>query len=163
MSAPPASPSRTGGYQIPSLGYRILAGGLRLVPLLVLLVGVPDAVLGYLSSRGLALPVSVVTVTVAGIALSALSTLRYVLRPTRAYGPMSVLTSGVALAYLFVLWLGATYHIAVPNSSVVLTIGYADLIALLLIIPAFGLVAGFVTSWEDLRSPGERLPFDYPP
>lgn len=153
----------TGGYRIPSLGYRILAGGLRLIPLLVLLVGVPDAVLAFLSSRGITLPVSLLTVTVAGIAISVLSAARYVLKPTRAYGPVSALTSGVTLVYLFVLWLGATYRIAVPNSSLVLTIGYAKLIALLLIVPAVALLAGLVTTVEDVRSPQERLPFDFPP
>lgn len=151
------------GYQIPSLGYRILAGGLLLVPLLVLLVVIPDAALAYLASHGIAWPISRVTVTVGGIAISVLTTARYVFKPTRAYGPLSVATSGASLAYLFVVWLGATYHIAVPNSSVVLTIGYAELVELLLLVPAIALVAGLVTTIEDLRFPRERLPFDFPP
>ena len=163
MTAPSTRLLDSGGYVVPSLGYRILAGGLRLIPLLVLLVGVPDTALSYLSARGITLPVSVLTVTTGGIAISVLVTARYIFRPTRAYGPLSVLTSGVTLAYLFVLWLGATYHIAVPESSLVLTIGYAELIALLLIVPALALVAGLVTTIEDLRFPGERLPFDFPP
>lgn len=163
MTAPSTRLLDSGGYVIPSLGYRILAGGLRLIPLLVLLVGVPDAALSYLAARGVALPVSVLTVTAGGIAISILVTARYILRPTRAYGPLSVLTSGVTLAYLFVLWLGATYHVGVPDSSVVLTIGYAKLIAWLFLVPALALVAGLITTVEDLASPGERLPFDFPP
>ena len=163
MSTPSTVHSGSGGYQVPSLSYRILAGGLRLIPLLVLLVGVPDTAHAYLSSQGISLPVSTVVVTTGGIAISLLVTARYIFRPTRAYGPLSVLTSAVTLAYLFVLWLGATYHITVPDSSVDLTLGYAKLIGLLLLVPALALVAGLVTTVEDLRSPGERLPFDFPP
>ena len=163
MTSPPRQLSVSEGYVIPSLGYRILAGGLRLVPLLVLLVGVPDTALAFLSAQGISLPGATVVVTTGGIAISVLVTARYILRPTRAYGPLSVLTSAVTLAYLFVLWLGATYHITVPDSSVDLTIGYARLFGLLLLVPALALVAGFVTTVEDLRSPGERLPFDFPP
>ena len=163
MTTPSGPPVVPGGYHVASLGYRVLVGGLRLIPLLILLVGLPDAALAYLSSHGIALPVSVLTVTVAGITIGVLSTVRYLVRPTRAYGPVSILTSAVVLAYLFVLWLGASYRVAVPSSSVVLTIGYADLIGLLLIVPALGVAAGLVTSVEDLLSPGERLPFDFPP
>ncbi len=151
------------GYQLPSLGYRILVGGLRLVPLLILLVGLPDAALAYLASRGISLPVSVVTVTIAGSVISVLATARYIFRPSRAYGPISAATSGVTLVYLLVLWAGATYHIAVPATSVVLTIDYAKLIALLVLVPAIALGAAIVTTIEDLRHPGERLPFDFPP
>lgn len=162
MSGTSRSLAVIGGYRIPSLGYRILAGGLRLVPLLVLLVGLPDAILAYLTSWGVALPVSEITVTVAGVVIAVLSTATYIARPTGAYGPLGMATSGVVAVYLLVLWEGASYHLTIPNSSVVLTIGYADLILLFLIAPAIGIVVGLVTTVEDLRHPGERLPFDFP-
>jgi hypothetical protein len=151
------------GYKIPSLGYRILVSGLRLIPLIVLLVGLPVGVLTFLSSHGISLPVALATVTVFGIVLAVLSAIRYIVKPTRAYGPMSILASGVAVAYLFVLLGASPFHLNIPGTPVAFSVGYADLILALLLIPGFGLAAGVVTTVEDLRSPRERLPFDYPP
>jgi len=163
VSAPGEAEATPEAYQVPSLGYRILAGAARLVPLLVVLVGMPVAVLQYLAAHQVSLPVSVVTVSVFGITISVLSTARYVAKPTRAYGPLSMATSAVAFAYLFTLWLQATYRISVPNSAMTISVGYAELVDLLLLVPALALVAGFLASVEDLRSPTERLPFDFPP
>jgi hypothetical protein len=161
MASPPR-PVETTAYSVPSLGYRILAGGTRLVPLIVLLVILPVAALMYLQSHGITLPVSVATVTVAGLIISVLSTVRYIARPTAAYGPVSVATSLVTIVYLLVLWVQSTYRIAVPNSSVVIAVGYTELLELALLIPALALAAGLVTTVEDLAHPRERLPFDYP-
>jgi hypothetical protein len=162
VTAPAPRVLDPGGFRVPSLSYRILAGGTRLVPYLVLLVGLPDAVLAYLDAHGVTLPISILTVTVAGVLISVLSTAAYVLRPSRAYGPLSAATSVVSLAYLFVIWLQATYRIAVPNASVSISIEYARLIELVLLVPALALIASLVTTVEDLRSPSERLPFDFP-
>ncbi|MGD0250652.1 MAG: hypothetical protein ABSB97_07205 [Thermoplasmata archaeon] len=156
-------PLDTGASAVPSLGYRILAGGARLVPLLVVLVGLPVAALTFLQSHGISLPVSILTVEVAGIVISVLSTLRYILRPTRLYGPLSVATSAVTIGYLLVLLAQATYRITIPNSSAVVAIGYTRLLELALIVPLLALAAGLVTTVEDLRAPRERLPYDYPP
>jgi hypothetical protein len=162
-SAAPAPPTpRPESYHVPSLEFRILASALRLVPLLILFVGIPVAILEYLSSRQISLPVSVATVEFFGVAIAILSTARYIAKPTAAFGPVSMATSVVTLAYLFTLWLQATYRIAVPSSSVTISVGYADLVALLILVPALALIAGLLTSIEDLRSPRERLPFDFP-
>jgi len=163
VTPPAAPPPDPAPYSIPSLGYRILAGGARLVPLLVGLVGLPVAALTLLQSHGISLPVSIVTVTVAGVAISVLSTVRYIVRPTRAYGPVSVATSGVTLAYVLVLLTQSTYRISVPGSTVSIALGYARLLDLILLVPALALVAGLVTTVEDIVAPRERLPFDYPP
>jgi len=163
VSAPAAPPSAPGPSSVPSLGYRILAGGTRLVPLLVVLVMLPVAALTYLQSRSVNLPVSILTVEVGGVAISVLSTLSYILRPTRAFGPLSVATSSVTIVYLLVLLAQSTYQIAVPNSSATISVGYSLLLDLVLIVPLLTLAAGLVTTVEDLRVPGERLPFDYPP
>jgi hypothetical protein len=157
----PVAPE-AGAYTVPSLGYRILAGGTRLVPLLVALVGLPVAALTFLQSHGITLPVSILTVTFAGVVISVLSTARYIVRPTRAYGPVSVATSAVTIGYLFVLVLQSPYQISVPGSTVAIAIGYARLLDLILIVPALALVAGLVTTVEDLVRPRERLRFDYP-
>lgn len=161
----PIGPRTVGsvGARIPSLGYRILVGTARLVGLLVALVGLPVAALAYLDARGIALPVSIATVTVAGVAISALSTARYVLRPTRAYGPVSLATSVVTVVYLITIWAQGTYRLAVPGSSVSLSVGYTTLLELVLLVPALALLGAVLTTIEDLSAPGERLPFDYPP
>jgi hypothetical protein len=162
VSAPANVPPRPETYEVPSLEYRILAAALRLIPLLILFVGLPVAVLDYLSSRQISLPVSVATVEAFGVAIAVLSTARYIAKPTRAYGPVSMATSAVTIAYLVTLWLQATYRISVPSSAVTLSVGYAGLIDLLLVVPALALLAGLITTVEDVRSPKERLPFDFP-
>lgn len=163
MSAPAPRRPLPVNYYVPSLEYRILAAALRLIPLLILLVVIPVAILDYLASKQISLPVAVATVEAFGVAIAVMSTARYLAKPTRAYGPVSMATSVVTLAYLFALWLQATYRVSVPKSAVTVSIGYAGLIDILLLIPALALVAGLITTVEDLRSPMERLPFAYPP
>ncbi len=160
MSTPPETPIR--GYQIPPLGQRILTSGLLLVPLIVVLVGLPVAGLAFLQSHGISLPISYWTVAGFGFAIAVLVAVRSVLKPTAAYGPAAIATSGATLAYLLVLFLQATYHIAIPNSTVTLSVDVARLLVLLMLVPAFGIVAGVVTTVEDARHPAERLPFDFP-
>jgi hypothetical protein len=150
------------GYRIPSLSYRILAGGLRLIPALLFLVALPVGILAFLSAHGIAPPVPIETVELFGIAIAILVTLRYILRPTGAYGPLSITTSAVGLLYLYLLYLAASYRISIGNSGVGISIGYSELILLLMIAPALALVAGALTTYEDAAHPGERLPFDYP-
>jgi hypothetical protein len=161
LSAP--SPPRPIGYSIPSLGYRILAGGLRLLPLIIVLVGLPVAALTFLSGQGLHVPVSILTVTIAGLTIAVLSTARYVLKPTRAYGPLSMAVSAVTLVYLLTFFLAATLVFGLPQHGISVGVGVEGVIGLLLLVPGFALVAGLVTTIEDLRSPRARLPFDYPP
>ena len=161
MSAPTPPPAV--GYRIPSLSFRILAGGLRLLPLIVLLVGLPDAALTFLQSRGIQLPLSILTVTVAGLAIAVLSTARYVLKPTRAYGPLSIAVSLVTIAYLLTLYLIGTFVLNLPGHAISIGLGVTGIVGLLLLVPAISLLAGIVTTVEDLRAPRERLPFDYPP
>ncbi len=157
---------RTGsglGYRIPHLGWRITAGALRLIPMVLLLVGLPGAALAFLLSHGVSVPLSVLTVTVFGVAICALATARYVATPTRLFGPLAVATSAVTLLYLRIILAASTYSFTLPNSDLSLTINYLELVELALLVPAIALAAGIVTSVEDARSPQERLPFDFPP
>jgi hypothetical protein len=165
MSTP--RPSETAaavtGYRVPSLGWRILGGALRLIPLVVLLIGVPLAVLSFLQSHGISLPIPIATVEYAGIAITGLVVARYVLKPTGAYGPLSIATAAVELVYFYVILLDATYQLAIPGVDVVISIGYRNLILLLMIVPALALGAGLLTTIEDATAPKERFPFDFPP
>jgi len=150
------------GYVVPSLGWRILGGALRLVPMVVLFIGLPVGLFSFLQSHGISPPIPLLTVEYFGIALSILVTLRYILKPTAAYGPLAIATAGVALLYLYLLLVAATYVLAIPNADVTLSVGYSRLILLLMIGPALALTAGVLTLIEDVRRPKERLPFDYP-
>jgi hypothetical protein len=160
--APPAAPPNL-GYRIPSLGWRIMVAALRLIPLMLLFIGLPAAGLSFLQSHAIPLPLSIVVVTVAGAVITALSTARYIAKPTRLYGPLSIATSAFVLAYVFYILSQATYTVALPNSGVSIHFAYTTLIELLLLVPILSLAAGIVTTVEDARSPRERLPFDYPP
>lgn len=159
-----SEPPRTvEAYRLPSLGYRIVVAAIRLVPLVLVLVAFPVAVLTYLASRSIVLPVSIPTVTVFGLAICAASTARYLARPTRAYGPTSMLTASLEIAYLLTLLLQSTYRFDVPQSSVTISVTYSRLLEILLAVPALWLGASIVTTVEDFRSPTERFPFDFPP
>ncbi len=150
------------GYRVPPLGHRIIISGLYLVPSIVLLVGLPVAALGYLQTHSVALPIPIGTVTVFGFVLSILFAVRYVAKPTRLYGPMTMVTSGVGLLYLWLLYTQSTYTFSIPNATASIGLTYADLVALLMVVPVLKIVSGAVTTVEDLRAPTERLPYDFP-
>lgn len=167
MSSAPANvaaprASEASGYHIPSLGYRIFVAGFRLILWFVAFIALPVAVLAYVHSRGVAIPVSTVAVTTWGLALTVLSTARYVLKPTVAYGPLSIAVAGVLFAYLYYLILLSPYQFVLPGGSASIAAGYSMFLEILLIVPAVDLVAGVLTTIEDATHPGERLPFDYP-
>ncbi len=162
MSTPAPTPGKL-GYRIPPLGWRIMVAALRLIPLMLLFVGLPAAALTFLASHSIALPLSIVVVTVAGAVITALSTARYIAKPTRLYGPLSIASSAFVLGYVLYILGQSTYAFALPGSDITIHFAYATLIELLLIVPALSLAAGIVTTVEDARAPRERLPFDYPP
>ena len=161
--APPTSPTPGYlGYRVPPLGYRIIISGLYLVPAIVVLVGLPVAALGFLQTHNVALPVSIETVSLFGFAIAILIAVRYVVKPTKLFGPVSIAVSAVGLLYLVLLYLSATYTFSLPNANVAIEVTYVRLIELLMLVPVLTILAGVVTTVEDLRAPGERLPFDFP-
>ena len=158
VSAPAPTPALP--YRVPSLAYRILIAGFRLILSFVFFVAVPVAVLAYVQSRGVAIPVSIAAVTTWGLALMVLSAVRYVAKPTVAYGPLSIVISGVFFAYVYYLILLSPYRFILPGGSASLAAGYSMFLEILLIVPALGILAGIMTTVEDVAHPKERLPFD---
>jgi hypothetical protein len=150
------------GYRIPSLAYRILVAALRLIASFVLFVALPVAVLAYVHSRGLAIPISVAAVTTWGAVLLALTGARYILKPTVAYGPLSIAVAAVFFAYLYYLVLLSPYRFVLPGGSASIAAGYSLFLELLMIVPVVEMIAGVLTTIEDVAWPRERLPFDYP-
>jgi hypothetical protein len=162
VSTPSPPPPRL-AYHVPSLGWRITVAALRLIPLVILFIGLPVAALSFLQSHSIALPLSIVIVAVAGAVIVALSTARYIAKPTSAYGPLSVASSAFALGYLYYILLQSTYDLALPGSDFTLHLTFSDFVLALMVVPALALAAGVVTTIEDARVPRERLPYDYPP
>jgi hypothetical protein len=159
----PTPPPPVPTYRIPSMGWRITVGALRLIPLVILLIGLPAALLTFLGNHNVALPLSILTVTVAGAVIVALSTARYIAKPYRAYGPISMVASGAVLAYLYLLLEEGTYTFAFPMGGISIGLTFTEFIELLMLVPGLALAAGLVTAIEDGRHPKERLPFDFPP
>jgi len=145
---------------IPSLPWRVGGACALLLGALLFLVYLPEAFLRMLAEHSIPPPLPVATLAAAGIAIAVLLAMRYVAKPTAAYGPLTMLTALVEIAYLLLLYADATFRLPIPNATI--SIGYARLVELLLLVPALTLAAGIVTTVEDLRTPGERLPFDYP-
>lgn len=167
MSAPaPAasspSPRVDTGYVVPSLGYRILVAALRIIPSFFLLIALPIAVLEFVRSKGIALPISTNAVLVGGLVLIALGTARYIAKPTRAYGPLSVAAALAAFAYLLYAISLSPYRFVIPGGSASVAAGYALFLELMLIAPALAIAAGILTTIEDAHSKTERLLFDFP-
>jgi len=164
MSAPAnvTPPASALPYRIPSLAYRILIAGFRVVLAFVFFVAIPVAVLAYVHSRGVAIPISIAAVTTWGLLLLILSAARYVLKPTAAFGPLSIAVSGVFFAYLYYLVLLSPYRFVLPGGSASLAASYSMFLEILMIVPAVEILAGILTTVEDVAHPGERLPFDYP-
>jgi len=148
-------------YRVPSVGRRIAVAVLRLVPLLFVFVVVPYLLLRRLDAIGVGTALSWPVLAIAGTVLAVLSTARYLARPTRAYGPLSVLQSAVGLLYLLYLASAATARVAF-GGGVTFTIGYAEIFWILTVVPVVGIGAGLVTTVEDFRHPGERLPWEFP-
>lgn len=163
MSVPAATPSReVTGYRIPSLGYRIVIAALKLIPSFVLLILLPVAALTFLGAHGVSLPISTYAVEVWGIALIAVGTARYISKPTAAFGPLSIAASTVSFLYLYYALSLSPYRLVVPGGSASLVAGYSMFLELMMIVPAIGIVVGILVTVEDVRSPKERLPFDFP-
>jgi hypothetical protein len=164
MAAPPPRPAapEAAPARIPSLSYRILVAALRLIPGFLLLVALPAAVLTFVNSRGYAIPISVFAVTAWGVALLVIGAAQYVLKPTRAYGPLSIAYSSVGLLYLYYALSLSPYRVSLSGGTASFAAGYGTFLEVLMIVPALGIVSGLLTTIEDARSPTERLPFDFP-
>jgi hypothetical protein len=148
-------------FRIPSLAARLVVGGLLFVGMVVLFVVIPFEVLKLLPGYGVHSPVSMQTVTVIGILVAALTAATYVLKPSRAYGPLGVATALATVGYLLSFLPAASLRVGIGN-GVTLTIYYGTILLLLTIVPILGAVAAAVTSYEDASRPGERLPYDFP-
>ncbi|MCI4318612.1 MAG: hypothetical protein L3K23_00545 [Thermoplasmata archaeon] len=143
----------------PLLG-RIILGAVLLVGLLLLFVALPYAALTTLGSFGVTSALPLQAVTAGGFLLASLSAVRYVVRPTRAYGPVGVVQAVTGVLYLFAFAPFGSLSALIMGANV--TVTYGDLLLVAMTIPLLALVAAALTTVEDLRHPFERLRYDFP-
>ncbi|MGI0132492.1 MAG: hypothetical protein ACREDK_05300 [Thermoplasmata archaeon] len=147
---------------IPSLARRLVVGAIRLAVAVIVLIGVPLEAIGWAAAHGVSTSIAPTTVASVGVALAVLGAVRSIARPTGAFGPISMMTSAVAVLYLWSLSMVAEASVTLGGHGS-LTFGFGELLRLLVIVPGIGILAAAVTTIEDLAHPGERVRIDYPP
>ncbi len=160
MTDAAAAPGSPGRAHIPSVPRRIAAGAGVAIGVAVGSGYIPYYLLTHLKPSSVGFAVAATLPLLLGIAIGLLEGAATALKPTRLYGPLSILSGLVGIGYLYVIFQNSTIHVAVSAGG--LTIGFGLLILLLILITGLSLIAGVVTTAEDLAHPGERLPFDYP-
>lgn len=158
----PPNPRGVRPAKVPSLPRRIVYGSLRLFGLLIVFVAIPLGLLQFLMANGITPPYSLLTVSAVGVMLAVVGASATVARPTRAYGPLALAGSVILFLWLLALARHGTLRIGFGSGGL-FQLDYGSAILLLAIVPLLGGLAAICTTAEDARSPGERLPFDYPP
>ena len=148
-------------YSIPGTGRRALMAGLLMIPSVLFYVAIPYVGLTELSRFGINTGYSLGFIVVLGLVLAALGAAAYFAKPTKAYGPLCIAGSVLAILYLLVLAGGSTLTIGVGGSGT-FTLLYGGMLTLFAVVPAIRIGSGVMTTLEDLLRPGERLPFDFP-
>jgi hypothetical protein len=97
---------------------------------------------------------------VAGGIVAILAGLSVATKPTRAWGPVRVMSAGFDLIYIFYLLQNPVYAATIHGFMITLT--YSRILELFLIPPGIGLLAGIVTSIGDIRHPWERIQLQFP-
>lgn len=169
-SIPPGAPPHVAmAYSPPSPPWTWTKGILKTLWLLFFLSFLPYELgqsFAGIKSGGLSVisgwPVQ--TLVILGAVVALLSGARTIARPSLRYGPVWLAHQLAKVAYLLVLASGAFFGVAFSNSgtggSVVLN--YSGVIYLFMIGTVIATIAALVGTVEDLKHPGERLPFDFP-
>jgi hypothetical protein len=160
----PASPAapRYVVYQPPGVSGARIAGAISLTLFYFGLVGLlPYYLEQYAGKYGLASPIAPAVLLIAGAIVAGLAGLSIATKPTRAWGPVRVMSAGFDLIYIFYLLQNPVYATTIHGFTIILT--YSRILELFLIPPAIGLLAGVVTSIGDIRHPWERIQLQFPP
>lgn len=162
MSSPAYPNSRMyPAYQPPGVSGARIAGAASLTLFYWALIGwVPYYLEQYATRYGLSAPISPTFLLAAGAVVAILSGLSIATKPTRAWGPVRVMSAGFDLIYIFFLLLNPVYTTTIHGFSITLT--YGRILELFLIPPSIGLIAGVVTSIGDILHPWERIQLQFP-
>jgi hypothetical protein len=165
--SPPATPSgpspppQSMPYQPPGVSGARIAGAVSLTLLYFGLVGIlPYYLEQYAAKYGLSAPINPTFLLVAGAIVSVLAGLSIATKPTRAWGPVRVMSAGFDLIYIFYLLQNPVYATTIHGFTITLT--YSRILELFLIPPAIGLLAAVVTSIGDILHPWERIQLQFP-
>ncbi|MGC2290014.1 MAG: hypothetical protein WA688_09195 [Thermoplasmata archaeon] len=153
LPAPPYEPPGVSGARI--------AGAVSLTLLYFGLVALlPYYLEQYAAKYGLSAPIDPTFLLIAGAIVALLAGLSVATKPTRAWGPVRVMSAGFDLIYIFYLLQNPVYATTIHGFTIVLT--YSRILELFLIPPAIGLLAGVVTAIGDIRHPWERIQLQFP-
>ncbi|MGI0052852.1 MAG: hypothetical protein ACREC5_03170 [Thermoplasmata archaeon] len=135
-------------------------GILILIPFVALTVGLPAYLLSLLG-QGSSSSVTDFQIVVGGSIVSALSSAAYVLRPTRAYGPVVGAQAVGTILYLSLLGSHAT--IAFPIGSATTAVAnYSQLLFFLTFVPVLWLGGALLVTLSDIWHPTARLRDEFP-
>jgi hypothetical protein len=145
---------------IPSLGRRLAWAIVRAALLIVAIVVIPWYLLNLVSGYGIGTPVPLLGLAALGVAFAAVGAARYVSRPTRAFGPLTIAASLMSFVYL--LYLIPIASIGFQHAdNVSVAIYFGRFLQYCLLAPLFGMAAGAVTTYEDVARPRERINYEY--
>lgn len=157
---PPAPPPR----RLPPLpgvsGARIAGAVLLAIGYFALIGYGPYVVEQYLAAHGIGPVVPPEFLLLAGAVIAIVAGASVATKPTRAWGPVRMLSGTVAIVYLLYLLRSPAYHVTVHAVS--LSVSYPFVLELFLIPPVFTLAAGAVTTAGDARYPEERIRLQFP-
>jgi len=145
---------------IPSLGRRVAWACVRAALVLVVIVVVPYYVLNLVNGFGVSIPVPILGMAALGVAFATLGAVRYVSRPTRAFGPLTIAASFVSFVYLLYLIPLASIGLQ-HGGNISVVVEFGRFLQYCLIAPLFGMASGAVTTYEDLARPRERINYEY--
>jgi hypothetical protein len=135
-------------------GARLVGAGFVAFAYFILIGLVPYYAELFAARLGLGAPVDPSVLLFFGALLAVLTGVAFALKPTNAWGPACITVALVGLGYLAYLLQHPAFVVTFSHFGVAIT--YRDLLELLLIPPFISLVAGIVTTVEDVRNPGER-------
>jgi hypothetical protein len=144
-----------------SIPWRIPVGVIITLLLFAIFAGAPYFLIPFVEGYNIQVAANGYVLAAIGSVIAVFEGARYILKPTRLYGPCWIVASGSFLGYM--LYLANAARVTLPPiHNVTLSFGYGTLLLLLAIVPALTLAAAIVTTVEDLRHPGERMPYDFP-
>jgi hypothetical protein len=153
---PPVAP-----YEPPGVSGARIAGAISLSLVYFGLVALlPYYLEQYAAKYGLSAPISPTFLLVAGGIVAILAGLSIATKPTRAWGPVRVMSAGFDLIYIVFLLQNPVYATTIHGFTIALT--YSRILELFLIPPGIGLLAGIVTSIGDIVHPWERIQLQFP-
>ncbi|MGI0054415.1 MAG: hypothetical protein ACREBZ_01665 [Thermoplasmata archaeon] len=147
---------------------RIALGALIFIGIYSTLVVLPPFLFTQFHNAGLPSLSESPNMVLVGTLLAVVGAASYVVRPTRAYGPVAIGCDVLEIVYLFLVYQLSPLSFSFGQNgggngmSIALAIGFAGIILILIIVQLLHLAGDAVTTAEDVRRPYERLWYTFP-